>query len=199
MALDSYAGLLSSIAGWLMRDDLTAVIPDFVTLAEADMNARLRLRAMLTTATLDDAGEALPADFMAAKSVHLADWGNLEFATAGELADFDEGYAGGAARWYGIDGDSLTISPAQTGGGTVTLRYYARIPALSDSNTSNHVLVASPALYLYGALAQSAPYLLDDARLQTWGMLYTQAADLLQAADDAAEHPGPLVIRGTPW
>lgn len=199
MALDTYAGLLSSIAGWLMRDDLTSVIPDFIALAEADMNARLRLRAMLTTATLDDAGEALPSDFLAAKSVHLENWGNLEFGTAGELADFNEGYAGGAARWYGIDGNSLVVSPTQTGGGTVTLRYYARIPALSDTNTSNHVLVASPGLYLYGSLVQASPYLLDDARLQTWGTLYTQAAELLQNADDAAEHPGPLVIRPPAW
>lgn len=195
MSLDSYSGLLASIAGWLMRDDLTAVIPDFVSLAEADMNAKLRLRAMLTTASFDAAGGALPDDCLAVRSVELADYGHLSFAADAETAQFSNAYRGGDARWYGIDGDTLVVSPTQIGAGTVTLRYYARIPALSDSNTTNHVLTASPGVYLYGSLAQSAPYLLDDARLQTWATLYQNALDALQASDDAAEYPGPLVIR----
>ena len=36
MALDgTYAGLKASVADWLNRADLTAVVPDFITLAEA--------------------------------------------------------------------------------------------------------------------------------------------------------------------
>jgi hypothetical protein len=195
MALDTYAALQASIAAWLMRDDLTAAIPDFIALAEADMNAKLRLRAMLTTVTVDATGGALPDDCLAVRSVELADYGHLGFAADADTAQFSNAYRGGDARWYGIDGDTLVVSPTQVGDGTVTLRYYARIPALSDSNTSNHVLAASPGIYLYGSLLQAAPYLLDDARMQTWGTLYTQALDGLQASDDAAEYPGPLVIR----
>jgi hypothetical protein len=195
MSLTDYAGLQASIASWLMRDDLTAAIPDFISLAEADMNNRLRLRAMLTTASMDATGGALPGDCLAVRSVELADYGHLGFASDAETAQFAVGYRGGAARWFSIDGDTLVVSPTQVGDGTVTLRYYARIPALSDSNTSNHVLAASPGIYLYGSLLQAAPYLLDDARMQTWGTLYTQALEGLQGADDAAEYPGPLVIR----
>jgi hypothetical protein len=195
MGLSTYSALQSSIAAWLMRDDLTAAIPDFISLAEADMNQRLRLRAMLTAAEVDAAGGALPADCLAVRSVELSGYGHLSFAADAETAQFSAAYRGAQARWYGIDGDNLVISPAQTGPGTVTLRYYARIPALSDANPANHVLTASPALYLYGSLLQAAPYLLDDARMQTWGTLYEQAAGALQGADDAAEYPGPLVIR----
>ena len=195
MSLDTYAALRSSIAAWLMRDDLTAAIPDFIALAEADMNQRLRLRAMLTTAEVGAAGGELPADCLAVKSVHLSGYGQLGFASLAELALYDESYPGQGARWWGIDGNSLVVSPTQVGGGTVTLRYYARIPALSDANPTNHVLTSSPALYLYGSLVQSSPYLLDDARMQTWGTLYESAATALQGADDAAEYPGQLVIR----
>lgn len=196
MALDTYSALLSSIAAWLMRDDLTAVIPDFVTLAEADMSHRLRLRAMLTTAEVAATGGALPDDCVQVRSVELADYGFLSFAADAETAQFDVGYQGGAARWWSVDGNTLVVSPAQVGDGTVTLRYYARVPALSDDNPTNAILTASPALYLYGSLLQAAPYLLDDARLQTWSTLYQEAAALLQGSDDAAEYPGPLVIRG---
>lgn len=195
MSLDTYSGLLSSIASWLMRDDLTAAIPDFVSLAEADMNQKLRLRAMLTTATVDATGGALPDDCLAVRSVELADYGHLSFAADAETAQFSNAYRGGDARWFSIDGNNLVVSPTQIGDGTVTLRYYARIPALSDSNTSNHVLAASPGIYLYGSLLQASPYLLDDARMQTWGTLYDGALGALQGADDAAEYPGPLVIR----
>jgi hypothetical protein len=197
MALSTYADLQASIAAWLMRDDLTAAIPDFISLAEADMSNRLRLRAMLTTVEVDAAGGALPDDCLAVRSVELADYGHLSFAADAETAQFSNAYRGGDARWFSIDGNNLVVSPTQAGAGTVTLRYYARIPALSDSNQTNHVLTASPALYLYGSLLQSAPFLLDDARMQTWSTLYDQAAGALQGADDAAEYPGPLVIRST--
>jgi hypothetical protein len=194
MSLDTYANLQSSIAAWLMRDDLTAAIPDFIALAEADMSNRLRLRAMLTTVEVDATGGDLPADCLAVKSVYRDTLGYLAFASTAEAALYNEGYRGGPAYWYSIDGNSLVVSPTQASG-TVALRYYARVPALSDSNPTNAILQASPALYLYGSLLQAAPYLLDDARMQTWGTLYEAAAGSLQGADDAAEFPGPLVIR----
>lgn len=199
MALNTYDQLLASLAGWLMRDDLTAVLPDFVALAEADMSNRLRLRSMLTEATVSDAGGALPADCVRVRSVARDGYGHLGFASDASVADYSVGLRGGQSLYWTIEGNSLVIGPEQTGAGTVTLRYYQRIPALSASNQTNAVLLASPACYLYGALKQSAPYLADDLRVATWDTLYTQACDLLQAADDDAEYPGPLVIRADAW
>jgi len=198
MGLSTYAELQASIASWLMRDDLTAAIPDFITLAEADLNAKLRLRAMLTTDTVDAAGGALPDDCLAVKSVSLSGYDDLRFGTPGEAVTHSLAYVGDPADLWTVDGNSLVVSPTQSSG-TVTIRYYARVPALSDANPTNHVLTASPGVYLYGALVQAAPYLLDDARMQTWGTLYQQAIDALQASDDAAEYPGPLVIRASAW
>ncbi len=42
MALTYYTGLKTSIADFLNRDDLTSVIPDFVALAEAQINRDVR-------------------------------------------------------------------------------------------------------------------------------------------------------------
>ena len=42
MALTTYTGLKASIADFLNRDDLTSVIPDFVALAEAQINRDIR-------------------------------------------------------------------------------------------------------------------------------------------------------------
>jgi hypothetical protein len=200
MSLDSYSGLLSSVAGWLMRDDLTAVIPDFVALAEADMNQKLRLRSMLTrsTTTLDDdtGFETLPTDFLQMYRLTLDDE-DLDFAPALQMPGFALDWQGASAPlYYSIVGNQLQFVPAPMSlTGSLDMIYYARVPALSVSNTSNVILAANPAIYLYGALLASAPYLGDDARVQTWGTLYSQALDGLQMADDNAEFAGPLVIR----
>ena len=39
------------------------------------------------------------------------------------------------------------------------------LTALSDSNASNNILTNYPELYLYGALAESAPFIMQDERL----------------------------------
>lgn len=198
MALTTYSGLLSSIAGWLMRDDLTSVIPDFVTLAEADMNRRLRLRSMMvraTTTLTGDGYETLPTDFLQMWRLTLDDQ-EIEFSPTVHMAGYAEAYSGLAPSYFSIIGEQIQFAPVgPVAGGVLEMTYYASIPALSDANPTNAVLTASPSLYLYGSLMQAAPYLLDDARLQTWGMLYTQAAELLGNADDRAEFAGPLVIR----
>lgn len=202
MTLSTYSALLSSIAGWLMRDDLTAVIPDFITLAEADMNSRLRLRSMLTraTTTLDDGYETLPSDFLGMWRLVLDDE-PIAFAPTALMAGYALDYAGRGPQYFSIVGDQVQFAPAASASatGALEMTYYARPVALSADNPSNAILAASPAIYLYGSLVQAAPYLGDDARVPTWGQLYAQACDVLQAADDAAEFPGPLVIRSSGW
>lgn len=202
MSISTYSDLKSSIASWLNRDDLTAVIPDFISLAEADMNSRLRLRAMLTrtTATLDEAYETLPTDYLQMYRVVVND-DQIQFAPTDLLARYALDYAGEAPMFYAITGSQLQLVPTPTATATASIEmtYYARPTALSDTNTSNAILAASPGIYLYGSLVQAAPYLGDDARVQTWGQLYAQACDVLQAADDAAEFPAPLVIHSSGW
>jgi hypothetical protein len=181
-----------------MRDDLTAAIPDFIGLAESDMNQRLRLRSMLrrVTSTLSGEGyESLPDDFLQMWRLKLDD-AEIEFLPTVQMAGYAEAYRGRAPMYFSVIGDQLQFAPVGPApGGRLEMVYYARVDALSDENQTNALLAASPALYLYGALLQAAPFLLDDARMQTWGTLYNEAAALLQGADDAAEFAGPLVIR----
>lgn len=46
MAIVDYSTLQASVASWLARADLTATIPDFISLAEARINRDLRVRKM---------------------------------------------------------------------------------------------------------------------------------------------------------
>lgn len=199
MALTSYATLKTSVAAWLMRADLTDVIPDFIALAEADMFSRLRLRCMLTRATTtlgSDGYEELPLDFLQMWRLKL-DEVELEFSPHTLMASFAEDWAGSPQKYYCITGEQLQLAPPSGGSpALLEMAYYAKPDALSDTITSNRILEASPGVYLFGSLVQSAPYLGDDQRIQTWKMLYDDAVKVLQDADDAAEFSaGPLVIR----
>lgn len=196
MALDTYAGLLTELGNWLMRDDLTSVLPTFVSVAESDMNRVLRLRSMLSRTTLVAADEyvALPADCLEVRGIAL-DGRTLEFADAGPLDSYAQGYRGGEVGWWGIDGTDIRLAPGPAGSPSVSLSYYARIPALSDANQTNAILTEHPAIYLYGALLAAAPYLMDDQRGIMWKALYDDAVTKAQVSDEHAQYPGPLVIR----
>ena len=75
MALTTYTELKSSLADWLNRTDLTSVIADFISLAEAQMERQLRTRQMIVRATASFAAAAeygtVPDDFMEVKSIKL--------------------------------------------------------------------------------------------------------------------------------
>lgn len=65
--------------------------------------------------------------------------------------------------------------------------YYAAPTFLSDAVSSNVFLVNAPDALLYGALGEAEPYLMNDARLQTWNALYQRAITALETADEQGE------------
>ena len=73
MALTNYTELQASIADFLNRSDLTSVIPDFITMAEADMNRTLRIKEMSvrTRAPLNSQYLKLPVDFLGMRNIEL--------------------------------------------------------------------------------------------------------------------------------
>jgi hypothetical protein len=83
-------------------------------------------------------------------------------------------------------GQQFQVVPTPSGSFDAELLYYAKIPALSDSNTTNWLLTESPDLYLYGALAQTAPYLKEDERMGVWAGLYQKLFDDMMLADERA-------------
>jgi len=191
MAFNNYSSLQASIADFLNRNDLTAVIPDFITLAEAQFNRNIRHRRMVerATATLDSEYSAVPADWL--ESIRYQINTNpitvMEFVSPDQAAML-KGANGTAGKpiYYTQIGQQFQVVPAPDSGSAYTgeLTYYATIPALSVSNTTNWLLTDSPDLYLYGALLQAAPYLQDDQRLSTWGTLYERCLNDLKVSDE---------------
>jgi hypothetical protein len=202
VALATYTDLQASIAGWLMdRTDLTARIPDFIALAEADMNRTLRTAAQETVTTLSTvAGTetvALPAGYLEGRSLTILTnpRRRLTFQSIGDLLDnFASG--SGVPQAYAISGATIYLGPTPDAVYSIRLVYYAQVPALAAGNPSNWVLASHPDLYLYGALMHAAPYLYEDQRVATWAGAYQAVLDRLSAADEAARWSGgPLTMR----
>ena len=203
MALTTYAELKTSIGDWLNRSDLTSVIPDFISLAEAQIERTLRARQMIVraNASFDAQYGAVPADFLETKSLKLTSTNPqtpLEFLSIDALDQKAAEYtASGKPRFFGVVGGQLRIVPTPDSTYTTELTYYAKLSKLSSTNTSNWLLSSSPDIYLYGSLLQAAPYLQDDARIQTWATLYERALNDLQTADDRGASSGGALLTRT--
>jgi len=202
MALTTYTELKSSVADWLNRTDLTAVVPDFISLAEAQIERTLRTRQMIVraTASIDSEYSAVPSDFLETKSIKL----NTNPVTALQFESVDAldslksttYIAAGKPQYFGIVGGQIRVLPVPDSTYTAELIYYAKLTKLSDSVASNWLLSQAPDVYLYGALMQATPYLKDDARISVWAALYARGLEELQVADDrGATSGGSIMMR----
>jgi hypothetical protein len=200
MSIANYTELKAKVADWLNRVGSSAIAGssgDFITLAEAAMNRDLRVRQMVkrATATLDAGYITLPSDYLEAKNVQLNIGGKprqLEFMTMEQADDYrasDRGF-GIPPRFYTTVGSQLEVVATIDGEAEIELAYYAKIPALSDSNQTNWLLTLWPDLYLYGALIHSAPYLRDDQRVLVWQGLYDKGLQSATLADQRATYSG---------
>jgi hypothetical protein len=201
MALDTYSGLKTTIADYLNRDDLTSIIPSFITLAEAKFNRKLRVRQMVkrANATLDTQYFAFPADFLQAKEFQLNTnpITYLQYVTQnqGDYGSATQFVSAGKPQFYTIIGTQIQVIPTPDTGYTGELTYYGKIPVLSDSNTSNWLLAYAPDLYLYGALLEASPYLKDDERLAVWSSLYINSIGDIEIADQRASVASTPIVR----
>lgn len=192
MAITTYAELKTAIANWLNRDDLTSVIPDFISLAEADMDRKVRHWRMEKRATvqLDDQYSRVPSDWLESIRFYLSggDTYELRQTSHSDMINrrMNAANVAGRPQYFTMSDGAFEIFPTPDTAYTAELLYYGRTAALSDSNTSNWVLEYAPDAYLYGALVHSAPYLVDDQRTQIWASLYQSAIDNVNMASDKA-------------
>jgi hypothetical protein len=200
MALSNYGELKTAIADFLNRDDMTTIIPTFVALAESQIARDLRhwRQERRVTTTLDERFENLPTDWIEGIHLYLSDGSQIEYASVAEIGRQKvlTNDTAGKPRLYTINSGQIEFYPAPDDEYTLTMVYYARIPAFAVDADDNWLLSNYPDVYLYGSLLQSAPYLAEDARIAVWAQLY--GASVKNLGDDstrARSSGGPLVMR----
>jgi hypothetical protein len=81
---------------------------------------------------------------------------------------------------------------------TLKLLYFAAPAYLSSTNTSNVFLNVAPDALLYASLLEAEPYLMNDARINTWGSMYDRAITTLAKSDEQGQYSGvPLAMKLT--
>ena len=207
MAITNYTNLQSTISDFLNRDDLDSVIPTFIQLAEAQMNRDIRHWEMETRVSgqqsQGDQYMQVPADWNETIRLTLTGGGTsvLELLGLSSMADRRAKAENtlDTPRFYSHVRGEFELYPTPDEDTDFELLYYAKIPALSDSNTTNWLLEYAPDVYLYGALGHSAPYLQEDARLAVWAQMYAASVQNLNNQSERVKNSGTgirLNIRG---
>jgi hypothetical protein len=196
MALATFNDLSAAVNSYLKRTDVTSVeLSIFLAVAEADINRRLRLAAMEKMVDLTMVGGivALPSDFLEARAVRIG-LRPLKYLAPAVSDRFDYGQPSGPGTTYTFRGPDLIVVPAESA--TVTLEYYAALPALSASVQTNALLARHPDIYLYRVLQEACGWAVDDNGVQKYAAMATAAIEAARKADRDMKWSGsPLQIR----
>lgn len=196
MAITNYSELQTSIANFLARDDLTAQIPDFISLAESrmsrEMNARSQEKRATATLVSGDAFVSLPTDLRSIRLVKLNTSPKevLEYYTPATLDELYASNSQGKPRAYTIIGGEIKFAPEPDSGYTAEIVYMEGIRDLSDSSATNEILTRHPDAYLYGALAAASVYLMDDQKTTVYEQLFTRAIDEVKREEERGKQAG---------
>lgn len=187
MALSTYAELQAHIADDIDRDDMTARIPIFIAMTEAEMSAKLRTAYNTATATITFASTGLadaPTGFREPRMIKLAanPFNSLKSVTFAEMVELRAyGQEAGSPTSFVVEGEAIRCHPAPSADTSAECLYYRDIPALSDSNTSNWVLEKHPELYLEGALMYANGFLKDPEVERSHRIKFEHAVQVLNA------------------
>ncbi len=198
MTIASYSDLQTAIGSWIARGDLTSNIPDFITLFEGAANRRLRLRGQETAATLTPSSgvATLPTDYLAWRRVTWTGSTNceLEYVHPSYLHALYPTAAADTPRLFTIEGSTLTVRPSNDT--ALTFDYFAKISALSGTNTSNWLLTAAPDLYLFGSLAEAHGFVKDPDSLGLWKARRDEIFDELERLDTKTRGQSAIRVIG---
>lgn len=187
MALDSYANLQTAVGTELNRSDLAGIIPDLIVRFEAKARRALRdwyrTTISLTNTTGDVALAATVSDVLSvARNDGTSGAHNfpLDLISREDYQRWMESESipsSTAGQLYYPDLDvttgltTLRFWPPATASGPIAnlkVEYIKILPALSATQTTNALLREAPDAYVYGALTESAAYLMHDERIPIW-------------------------------
>lgn len=200
MALSTYAELKAAVATRLSRSNMTALIPDFVTIAHSKMMRgdilnqmpALRIDDMLTDAdiVLTDGVGSLPSGYLERKSLYIDDSDEtaMKFVPVAKFNTLGSKTQAGTPAFYTIKGSSILVAPYSSD--TVKFYYYGDITAPSADDDTNAIFTKSPHAYLYGALAEAYDHIRAMDRAAYYRQQFVSAVVTLNEESDSHEFDG---------
>ena len=161
MAITNFTELKSNIADWLNRDDLTNVIPTFISLSEKQMNRSVRHYKMIVrkTSVLDTQYSTLPTDWLETVRVSLTSGETHDsLVSADDMIELREksGVYNRASRYYSHVADTIEFYPTPDSTYTIEAMYYNEMPSLTSVNTTNWLIGVAPDAYVWKLITSSS-------------------------------------------
>ena len=204
MSIATYSELKTAVANYLARTDLTDQISDFIRFAELRLRRELRIRQMLksvTTATTGgDSTVELPSDFLEIRDFAVVSnpVQPLTYSSPAVFSRNTRSAQSGMPLDYTILASEFQLAPIPDSAYTLKLLYFASPTFLSDTNASNVFIANAPDALLYASLIEAEPYIMNDARINTWGTMYDRAISTITKSDESSQYSGvPLSMTTT--
>jgi hypothetical protein len=198
MAITSYPELQTAIGNWLDHNLFTARVPEFIALFEAAANRRLRVREQEASANLtpSSGAVALPVDYLSWRRVT---WSGptrleLEYVHPSYLQAAYPSAPSDVPRIFTIEGSSLKIRPVNDA--MLEFDYFQKVPALSDSVSTNWLLSAHPDLYLFGSLVEAEMFGVNDERAPLWKARRDEIFDEIDKLSNKTRGAGAMRVTG---
>ena len=163
MAFTTYATLSAALSDWEERSFSSSEADEFIALAEAAANRKLRQdfrRRTSTTITTDASGEAtLPTGFVGMTSLVRDVVGSapLKQVSWDALIERNPYEVSEDALVYAINGTALKVAPVTVD--DFICKFSSVLTGLSSTNTTNWLLTLAPDFYLfYGQAMAAAKY-----------------------------------------
>lgn len=190
-----YADLKTQIEAFMHRDDLTASLDTFIDLFEARVNRTLRVPEMENRATSTPTGEyvALPTDFVELRNIQIntSPVRLLEYASPQKIDAMSS--LTGVPIYYTLVGNEFQLSPSAAGY-EVEIDYYAKVPALDSTTTTNWLIDSHPDYYLAGCILEACLFTLDERATEYAAIVGNKEEWIKRAGKSKQYGSGPLVV-----
>ena len=196
----TYTELKSLIAAYAHRTDLTAKIPDFITLAENVLFREITPRATetSTTGTTSSATITYPADCTAIERIEIVS-GGVKYTLSYTSPNGIEALTATTNRpsRFTVENGAIRLISVPSGAYTYTIFYIPRLLPLSDALPTNWLSIQHPDAYLNAAMTECARYTNNDTLLQRYQPLMAASIDAIQREDGRRRFPasGGLQIK----
>jgi hypothetical protein len=191
MNFATYAAFRSKVQAIIDGDDIstssisTALLDTMVDTGEQrlyrDVKSSTQDASLAVTVT--SAVATLPSDCLELKSVFISQGRPLKWMPYEDIeariqtqTASSTSTGGPSCFFYSLEGDNIVLWPQLNDGTVINGRYLKQFPAITSATglTGNTFFARWPDLWLYAALAESAPILGDDERIPLWEAKYKQ-------------------------
>lgn len=195
--MTDYSTLQADVALWSARSDLTAQLPSFIRLAEAEIGRTVRVLEMETDITLNVAGAAnsvaLPTGFLGFRHVFVANANQPKavYISPDQFHEINNRPKDGfrelldGALNYTIEANLVKVDKPRGANDPIELNttYFKRFDALTDTNTTHALIQAHYDLYLFMTLAKLWAFVMDTEEEQKYLRRYETVVDQIEATE----------------